>query len=64
MSLEKKTVLDDIIIELVRKSWDLGLAAYDLWKAVVYDKKTPHVFILRKVKKLAEEVKEICEELP
>ena len=64
MSLEKRTVLDDTIIELLRKSWTLAMTAYDLWNITVHEKNSPHAFMLNKVKKLAEEVKAICEELP
>lgn len=64
MSLEKKTVLDDTIIELLQKSWDLGIAAYDLWRIVIHKKMYPNSFIIKKVKKLTEEVNLICEELP
>ena len=64
MSLEQKTVIDDTIIELLKKSWDLTMTTYDLWKIAVHEKKPVHITLFNKVKKLADEVKLICEELP
>lgn len=64
MSLEKRTILDKTINDLMEESWKLALFCFDLWKVAMHDREKPPEELLLNIKKLAEQVKVICDELP
>lgn len=63
MSLKEEIVLDEIAETLVTKAWGLADATLELWRKVNRRKQLPKS-LLKKIKKLAQEINEICEELP
>lgn len=64
MSLKDVTVLDETLKTLLKKSWEFMDTSLALYMHVNQNKRQPPTFLLKKIKKLAREINEICEELP
>lgn len=64
MSLEKTAIVDETIEKLSIQALQFMELASELWNKVMHKRLEPPKALLKKIKKLAKDLSETCEELP